>query len=50
MSYQHNGLTEYLTGGNQNLRRLPRGGWSASPILSDANLMTYRAGVSIALR
>ncbi len=49
-SYQHNGLTEYLTGGNENLRRLPRGGWSASPILSDANLMTYRAGVSIALR
>ena len=50
VSYQHNGLTEYLTGGNQNLRRLPRGGWTAHPILSDANLMTYRAGVSIALR
>ena len=49
-SYQHNGPTEYLTGGNQNLRRLPRGGWTAHPILSDANLMTYRAGVSIALR
>ena len=50
VSYQHNGPTEYLTGGNQNLRRLPRGGWTAHPILSDANLLTYRAGVSIALR
>ena len=47
-SYQHNGLTEYLTRGD--LRRLPRGGWTASPILSDANLITYRVGVSIALR
>jgi hypothetical protein len=50
VSYQHNGPTEYLTGGSQNLRRLPRGGWTARPILSEANLMTYRAGVSIALR
>lgn len=42
--YKHNGLTEYLTRGD--LRRLPRGGWVADPILSDANLLTYRVGLS----
>lgn len=47
-SYRHNGLTEYLTNGD--LRRLPRGGWIADPIVGDANLMTYRVGVSIGLR
>lgn len=48
--YQHNGLTEYLTDGAQNLRALPRGGWRASPVVSDANLVTYRVGVSIGVR
>lgn len=44
-AYSHNGLTEYLTKGG--LRSLPRGGWVANPILSDANLMTYRVGISV---
>ena len=48
--YQHNGLTEYLTDGAQNLRALPRGGWRANPVVSDANLLTYRVGVSIGIR
>lgn len=48
--YQHNGLTEYLTDGAQNLHALPRGGWRASPVVSDANLVTYRVGVSIGMR
>lgn len=43
--YSHNGLTEYLTKGD--LRQLPRGGWVADPILSDANLVTYRVGFSV---
>ena len=45
VAYSHNGLTEYLTKGD--LRRLPRGGWVADPILSDANLVTYRVGISV---
>ena len=45
VAYSHNGLTEYLTRGD--LRRLPRGGWVADPILSDANLVTYRVGISV---
>ena len=45
VAYNHNGLTEYLTKGD--LRRLPRGGWVADPILSDANLVTYRVGISV---
>lgn len=48
--YQHNGLTEYLTDGAQNLHALPRGGWRASPVVSDANLVTYRVGVSVGMR
>lgn len=48
--YQHNGLTEYLTDGAENLRRLPPGGWRAYPIQSDANLVTYRVGVAIGMR
>lgn len=48
--YQHNGLTEYLTGGTDNLDRLPRGRWRANPIQSDANLVTYRVGVVIGVR
>lgn len=48
-SYQHNGLTEYLAGGNDNLTPLRGGGVLVDPILSDANLMTYRVGVSVGL-
>lgn len=48
-SYQRNGLTEYLADGTANLRRLGRGEWVADPIVSDANLMTYRVGVSVGL-
>ena len=48
--YQHNGLTEYLTDGAENLHALPRGGWRASPVVSDANLVTYRVGVSLGTR
>lgn len=48
--YQHNGLTEYLTDGAQNLHALPRGGWRANPVVSDANLLTYRVGVSLGTR
>ena len=48
--YQHNGLTEYLTDGARNLRQLPRGGWRANPVVSDANLLTYRLGVSVGVR
>ena len=48
-SYQHNGLAEYLVGGADNLRRVRGGGWVADPELGDANLMTYRVGVSVGL-
>jgi len=48
-SYQHNGLTEYLVGGNDNIRRTRGGGVLVDPIQSDANLMTYRVGVSVGL-
>ena len=48
-SYQHNGLTEYLIDGNDNLIPLRGGDWLVDPILSDANLMTYRVGVSVGL-
>jgi len=47
-SYQHNGLTQYLIDGNALLRRT-RSGVVADPIHSDANLMTYRVGVSVGL-
>ena len=46
-SYQHNGLTEYLANGADNLKQGRGGRWSAHPIQSDANLMTYRVGVSV---
>lgn len=49
-SYQHNGLTEYLANGADNLVRGRRGTWTANPIISDANLMTYRAGVTVGIR
>ncbi|MXX36213.1 MAG: hypothetical protein F4107_12865 [Gemmatimonadetes bacterium] len=42
--YNHNGLAEYVTEGG--LRELPGGGWVADPVASDANLMTYRVGIS----
>ncbi len=48
-SYQHNGLTEYLTGGDANIRTTRGGGVLVDPIESDANLMTYRVGVSVGL-
>lgn len=48
-SYQHNGLTEYLINGNDLLRRTRSGVVVADPIQSDANLMTYRVGVSVGL-
>ena len=48
-SYQRNGMTEYLADGAANLRRLGRGNWVADPIVSDANLMTYRVGVSVGI-
>ncbi len=48
-SYQHNGLTEYLVGGNDNIRRTRGGSVLVDPIESDANLMTYRVGVSVGL-
>lgn len=45
-SYKHNGLTEYLANGTDNLRRLRGGDWVADPIESEANLMTIRVGIS----
>ena len=48
-SYQHNGLTEYLTGGDANFRTTRGGDLLVDPIQSDANLMTYRVGVSVGL-
>ncbi len=45
-SYKHNGLTEYLANGADNLIRLRGGHWVADPIVSDANLMTVRVGVT----
>lgn len=49
VSYQHNGLTEYLIDGDANFRRTRGGGLRIDPIQSDANLMTYRVGVSVGL-
>ncbi|MXX34508.1 MAG: hypothetical protein F4107_11250 [Gemmatimonadetes bacterium] len=43
--YNHNGLAEYLTEGG--LRELRGGGWTADPIASNANLVTYRVGITI---
>ncbi len=43
--YNHNGLAEYLTEGG--LRELRGGGWAADPIASNANLITYRVGITI---
>ena len=48
-SYQRNGLTKYLTGGTDDLHKLPRRGWVFRPKTSEANLITYRAGLSVAL-
>ena len=45
-SYKHNGLTEYLANGDDNLINLRGGRWEADPIVSDANLMTIRVGIS----
>lgn len=47
-SYQRNGLTEYLADGARNLERRPSGGWTASPIVSDANLIAVKIGIIIA--
>ena len=46
-SYQHNGLTRYMVDGARNLRPVRGGGWVAEPIVGDANLTTYRVGVSV---
>lgn len=43
--YNHHGLAEYLTEGG--LRELRGGGWAADPVASNANLITYRIGISI---
>ena len=48
-SYQRNGLTEYLTGGTDDLHGLPGGGWVSSPKESKADLITCRVGLSVAL-
>lgn len=48
-SYQYNGLTEYLIDGDANIDRTRGGGVRVDPIQSDANLMTYRVGVSVGL-
>ena len=48
-SYQHNGLTQYLIKGAEHLDARRGGGFVARPITSDANLMTYRVGVSVGL-
>ena len=49
-SYQHNGLTEYLANGADNLVRGRRGEWWADPIVGDANLVTYRIGITVGMR
>ena len=49
-SYHYNGPTQYLTGGDRNLKRRSNGYWEADPIRSDANLMTYRVAFSWGLR
>ena len=46
-AYNHNGLAEYVTEGG--LRELSGGGWVADPAASNANLITYRVGISFAL-
>lgn len=46
-SYRYNGVTEYLANGTDNLQRLRGGNWVAHPIRSEANLMTYRVGISV---
>lgn len=46
-SYKHNGVTEYLANGADNLERLRGGRWRANPIVGEANLMTYRVGISV---
>jgi hypothetical protein len=43
--YNHNGLAEYLAEGG--LRELRGGRWVADPIASNANLVTYRVGITI---
>lgn len=48
-SYQRNGLTEYLTGGSDDLRGLRGGRWAFTPKESEANLITCRVGLSVAL-
>lgn len=48
-SYQHNGLTEYGVRGNDNFRYTRGGDVLYDPILSNANLMTYRVGASVGL-
>lgn len=45
--YRYNGMTEYLANGTDNLERLRGGDWRANPIVSEANLMTYRVGISV---
>jgi len=45
-SYKHNGMTEYLANGADNLLKLRGGEWKADPIRSEANLMTVRVGIS----
>ncbi|MDE2974037.1 MAG: hypothetical protein OXU64_04815 [Gemmatimonadota bacterium] len=48
-SYQHNGLTEYGVRGNDNFLWTRGGDVLYDPILSNANLMTYRVGASVGL-
>ena len=48
-SYQHNGLTKYGIGGDENIIRTWTDDVLYDPILSDANLMTYRVGMSVGL-
>ena len=48
-SYQRNGLTRYLINGAEHLDARRGGGVAARPITSDANLMTYRVGMSVGL-
>ena len=45
-AYRYNGPAEYLANGTANLERRRGGGWVANPIRSEANLMTFRVGVS----
>lgn len=48
-SYRYNGVTEYLANGTDNLERRRGGDWVARPIRSEANLMTYRVGISVSV-